>query len=54
MYQAISPLPQRKWGKWVWDRKNDKPANAIRVGSSREPGHSGSPVMSNNVRFVDA
>jgi hypothetical protein len=31
----------------MWHRKNDKPANAIRVGSSREPCHSGSPVVSN-------
>jgi len=47
------PLPQRVWRKWMWHRKNDKPANAIRVGSSRQLCHRGSPVVSNNVRCVD-
>src|ERR1700733_1674445 len=47
------PLPQRIWRKRMWHRKNDKPANAIRVDSSRQPCHSGSPVVSNNVRRVD-
>ena len=47
------PLPQCIWRKWMWHRKNDKPANAIRVGSSRQPCHRGSPVVSNNVGCVD-
>ena len=37
----------------MWHRKNDKPANAIRVSSSREPCHRGSPVVRNNVHCVD-
>src|SRR6476646_10896713 len=37
----------------MWHRKNDKPANAIGAAGSREPCHTGSPVMSNDVRGVD-
>ena len=37
----------------MWHRKNDQLANPIRVVGSREPCHSGSPVVSDNVRHVD-
>ena len=44
------PLPQRARRKWMRHGKNDELVNAIRMSRSREPRHSGSPVVANDFR----